>query len=594
MSEKQTISRVQFTCYRALSKFQITLSDMNILVGPNNSGKSTIISAFRILAYAIRIARARNAVAINGPDGRRPGWSLSEDALPTAAENIHSDYVDEDSTIQFTTSGNGQLTLYFPASGGCVFFADHDKTFVGTPREFKRFFHLDIQVVPVLGPLEHREQIVSRETIDKNLSTTRASRNFRSYWLLNPGGFGEFASTISRTWPGMEVQKPELSGDCVVMFCLENRISRELYWAGFGFQIWLQLITHLNRVANASIIVVDEPEIYLHPDVQRQLLGILRDCGADVLLATHSTEIMTEADPTEILIVDKTKVHAKRLKTVEGQQGALSAIGSIQNIALSRLARNGRLLFVEGDSDFRILRRFAKAFGLTELAGGGDLTAIGSGGFSSWKEVLSLAKGIERALGVPLGIAAVYDRDYHCDEEIESVVEQLKEVVSLAHIHSRKEMENYLLVPAVVERLALKLVGERDGKGRRRTSKPVNIEGVLERVTAEYRAEVHSQYIAKRVDYLKASAGRRDTATITKEVTKKFDEQWQVLSTRMGMVPGKLVLSNLRDELASEHGITITDARIVSEFRPADIPPDLAELLRSLETFRRTTTVARK
>ena len=74
------------------------------------------------------------------------------------------------------------------------------------------------------------------------------------------------------------------------MFCLEDRMTRELYWAGFGFQIWCQLLTHLCRAQDSSLVVIDEPEVYLHPDVQRQLIGILRELGPDVLLATHSTE----------------------------------------------------------------------------------------------------------------------------------------------------------------------------------------------------------------------------------------------------------------------------------------------------------------
>ena len=113
------------------------------------------------------------------------------------------------------------------------------------------------------------------------------------------------------------------------------RLTRELYWSGFGFQIWCQLLTHLSRSHDSSLVVIGEPEVYLHPDVRRQLIGILRDLGPDVLFATHSTEIMAEADPSDIVLVDKHKTTAERLRNVVGVQRAMDAVGSVQNITLT-------------------------------------------------------------------------------------------------------------------------------------------------------------------------------------------------------------------------------------------------------------------
>lgn len=69
---------------------------------------------------------------------------------------------------------------------------------------------------------------------------------------------------------------------------------------GFGFQVWCQLLTHVSRAASKDILVVDEPETYLHPNVQRRLLAILRGTGAQVLLATHSAPIVMDAGPYEV------------------------------------------------------------------------------------------------------------------------------------------------------------------------------------------------------------------------------------------------------------------------------------------------------
>ena len=246
---------------------------------------------------------------------------------------------------------------------------------------------------------------------------------------------------VRRTWPGMEIQRPEQLGDVLGMFCLEERMSRELYWAGFGFQIWLRLLTHISRSRGASLIVVDEPELYLHPDVRRQLLGILRDAGPDVLIATHSTEIMGEADPSEILLIDKTKRSAERLRDVEGVQDALDTIGSVQNITLTRLATNKRLLFVEGDSDYRLLRRFARKLSFTELAAGTDLTSLESGGFSSWERIRALAAGFEDVLRFELHVGAIFDRDYCCDEQIQQIEAELARHLEFSRLRAQGDRE---------------------------------------------------------------------------------------------------------------------------------------------------------
>lgn len=585
MSNHISITSVSLSGYKAFNEYSIRLSHMNILVGPNNCGKSTILGAFRVLAQAIRRARSVRATMIRGPERRRPGWQLPDEVLPISTENIHKDYAEIDTSVIFHTSNRGKFILYFPEEGSCNFFADSADGSIRSPGELKREMPVNVQVIPILGPVEHKEKIVTEETVKRNLQTTRASRNFRNYWLQYPDGFDEFSALVRTTWPDMDIVKPERLGDVVGMFCLEKRISRELYWAGFGFQIWLQLLTHISRSANSNLIVVDEPEIYLHPDIQRQLLGILRDCGPDVLLATHSTEIMSEADPSEIVMIDKKKKRAERLKDAEGVQIALDSIGSIQNITLTRLARNKRILFVEGDSDFRLIRRFSRKYGMSELAAGADLTALESGGFSSWERIRALASGFEQALGFELHVGAVFDRDFWCKEEITTIQDELERHLEFSHIHDRKEVENYLLVPAVLERVLEKALRERErrvGEVRERTH---SIEELLESITNPMRAGIQSQYIAKRVEYLRGS--RVDSATITSDAINIFDSSWEHISSRMAIVPGKAVLASLRTEITRLYAVNLTDHKIVSEFTKDEFPEDLVNLLQGLERYRR-------
>jgi predicted ATPase len=65
----QHITSIKFSNYKSFAQFSLTLTQFNILVGPNNAGKSTVIGALKILAEGIRRARSRKAVLIECPKG---------------------------------------------------------------------------------------------------------------------------------------------------------------------------------------------------------------------------------------------------------------------------------------------------------------------------------------------------------------------------------------------------------------------------------------------------------------------------------------------------------------------------------------------
>jgi len=338
---------------------------------------------------------------------------------------------------------------------------------------------------------------------------------------------------------------------------------------------------------NSSLLVVDEPEVYLHADLQRQLVGLLRGMGPDIIIATHSTEIMTEADPSEILLVNKKKNKSERLMTVEKLQDALIQVGSIQNITLARLSRSRRVLFVEDEYDFKILRWFAGQLGYEQLASGLDLTPVKSDGFSSWRKISALGWGLEKVLDEVLRIGVIYDRDYFCKEEIQEVTEALQKTAELVHVHSRKEIENYLLNEAVLTRAVQSSLNE---KASREGNLPVEIissvSPLLVEIAESYKDDSQSQYIGKKVDYLRHTP--INSATLTRQTLLEFSQKWEKLDTRLELVPGKKVLADFRQKISALYGVTITDLRIISAFKKEEIPDDLKNLVFGLDEFRKS------
>jgi energy-coupling factor transporter ATP-binding protein EcfA2 len=580
-----TITSVRFNNFKALKSYSLSLDQCNILVGPNNAGKSTVISAFRILEAALRAGYSRKPEYIYFEGRKILGHKVPVGGLPVSLENVHTDYEFSETKIEFRFSNNNKLILSFPEDGGCNLTWDCSGSHIKTPAAFKKAFPFSVQVVPVLGPLEHEEPMVTEETVRRSLGTPRACRHFRNFWLQNPSGFDNFCSMIENSWPGMSISRPEcdLSSRSLAMFCKENRMDREVFWAGFGFQIWCQLLTHLSRSKAYSFTVIDEPEVYLHPDLQRQLLAILRDHANEFLIATHSTEIMGEADPSEILIVDKAKKSAKRVKDIEGVQQALNALGSIQNITLTQLARNKRILFSEGTIDYKILRRFAKKLKYTELSAGNDITQLVSEGYSSWPKVQALAWGLKNTLGSEIKIAAIYDRDFWCEDEITQVEQELKADLTYAHVHRRKEIENYLLVPSVLGRCLNKAVAERTRRDGG-SSIEVDVNLILEDITSRFQITLQGQYVGKYIEFHKPSG--KDIATLSSEALNSFSTKWRSLESRMEIIGGKDVLREFRSYVSLHYSVTLTDFRIIDEFSVVEIPTDLSTLLAELEQYR--------
>ena len=302
------------------------------------------------------------------------------------------------------------------------------------------------------------------------------------------------------------------------------------------------------------------------------------------LLATHSVEIMGEADPSEILLVNKGAQSAKRLKDIKGVQVALEALGSTQNVTLTHLARTKKILFVEGMDDYKSIRRFAKNLELHDLASGNDLTAFESGGFSSWEKIKSFAWGVKNTIDANMKLFAVYDRDYYCPEEIENILISLQSELTHAHIHKRKEMENYFLVIPVLERVLAKQVNSRNRRAGENFNLIKNISTYLDEITNELKVDAQSQYIAKRISHHQGKGA--DIGTISRAAIEVFDRLWANINTRMEIVPGKTTLRMLRNTIQEDYKVNLTDVQIIDEFNIDEVPEDLLQLINQLELYR--------
>lgn len=587
MSETVHITKISFTRFKAFVNFTLHLRHFNILVGPNNAGKSTIIAAFRILAAALRRATTRNPEVIEGPHGPEYGYNVDISAISVAEENIFYNYDDsEPALIRFKLSNGNELVLYFRAPGECLLIVEAVTSRVMSASQFKRQCNLSIGFAPILGPVDHHESLFGKDAAYNALFNYRASRNFRNIWYSFPEKFELFRSALNQTWPGMDIERPTVDTSHgkpqLNMFCLENRIPREIFWAGFGFQVWCQMLTHIIQSNKKSLFLIDEPDIYLHSDLQRQLLGILRNMGPDIIIATHSLEIITEAEADDIVLINKARRNSRRVQDLSQLGEIFKLLGSALNPILTQLAKTRRVVFVEG-KDFQIISRFAKRLGVPDVANRSEFAVVPIEGFNP-DRIRTLKKGMEATLGVEISAAAILDRDYRSDAEWSIIAGECREECVFVFIHDCKEIENYLLVPSAMDVAIKRRMADNVKRGGKSEEVPRKSAEILESFAAEIRSDVISKNLAFRKVFERSKGSHLDEASINKRALDEFEKRWQSASTRLQAVPGKAALSYLNAEL-QRCGVNITPTAIIEAMQREQVPDKMQELIKQLSGF---------
>lgn len=225
-----------------------------------------------------------------------------------------------------------------------------------------------------------------------------------------------------------------------------NYTPRDLMVEGSGFLQWLSVYT-LATTPGLTTLLFDEPDAHLHPTLQNQLLDQLENLaavgGKQVLLATHSSEIIRNSDPRQILMVSGRGL--KYLKEERQKIALLSGLGSDYSPKIERARATGKLLFVEGISDLKVLQAVAKTLGMEWPTAWVEWrTSTGH------KERKQLFLAFTEEFQTPLTVVSLRDRD---DEARDSVGPNLEDKVVLDDglFHTRKwrrrYIESYLVCP---------------------------------------------------------------------------------------------------------------------------------------------------
>jgi hypothetical protein len=433
-----------------------------------------------------------------------------------------------------------------------------------------------INVLPQIGPLLTEEYRITDERVASFLNSRLSSRHFRNQLLRMDSYFREFKALAEETWHGLRIDPiQEAATKDGVLLSLPVRDAdfvAEVGLMGHGLQMWLQTIWFLSRTPAESTVVLDEPDVYMHPDLQRKLFRLTRGRFRQCIVATHSVEIMAEADPSNILIIDKKDRRSRYANNEPGVQVLIDQIGGIHNVHLARLWSAKKFLLIEG-KDIGLLKLFHSIlFPDVDL----PLDAIPSlpiGGWNGWPYAVGSSMTLKNAVGDRITTYCILDSDYHSATEIENRYLEAKARGVSLHVWRRKEIENFLLHPRAIRRVLATRIKNGEVPSAAELQKKI-----LEICEAERRA-IEDAFASAMIQ-----ANRKlDVITANQAARAHVDKIWESEDARLATVSGKTALSELSKWTQSQFGIAFGPPAIARQMTQSEVPPELAVVIRAIE-----------
>ncbi|HWN95195.1 MAG TPA: AAA family ATPase, partial [Methylomirabilota bacterium] len=431
-----------------------------VVVGKNNAGKSTIVEALRLVSLITRYQRPEfHAVpSLLDRPRREKGVNPSLQNIELNLESAFHRYSNPPAIITCTFEKGETITIYIGKDAQIhAVIRDGRGDLIVTPTQASTFRLPKVQILPQIAPLEETEQVLGESYVKRHMITSRSSLHFRNQLKVLYEHFRNFKKIAETTWPGLRITSLEgrekLPGQGPLSLLVQDTdFVAEVGWMGHGLQMWLQTMWFLTYSEGADVVILDEPDVYMHADLQRRLIRFVKDRDWQTIIATHSMEMMAEVEPEEVLVVDRRKDKSTFAPSLPAVQRVVNHIGSIHNIQLARLWSAKTLLLVEGE-DVAILKRFQnRLFQMSEKPFDA-LPNMSIGGWGGWRLVSGSSFFLKNAGGEDILTYCFLDSDYHHDEQIDARYAEAKTHGVELHIWSRKEIENFLIVPSAIQRV---------------------------------------------------------------------------------------------------------------------------------------------
>ena len=334
---------------------------------------------------------------------------------------------------------------------------------------------------------------------------------------------------------------------------------------GSGIQAWMQLLWFICRADREAFVLLDEPDVYLHADLQRKVVKLLLAEGfAQIAIASHSSEIISDVDPSSITVIRKRHRYSAKPGKTRGIQDVIDELGSRHNIQLSKLGDAKKIVLYEGD-DRKFLSQVAMSLDDEKYNRFMAVPNFDIQGVENWHQAVGAARALSVATEGQIRTILVIDRDFKTDDQVNEIQKIADKYDLVFHCWSRKEIENYLVSPTVLSRYL-----SRCGNA------PVSVDQANDLIE-EAALEARKDAIRVISERLRVSTKSTDAD----DLLRKSDEFLNEISSSRPLahvVSGKRLLSNLSSLVKARFGCQLNAMNLCREFKRGEWDPEIESI----------------
>ena len=374
------------------------LSDHILLAGPNNSGKSTLLQAIMIWNLALSEWNKRRGRQSRSKAKERTGIPLARKdftAIPLREMNMlwtdtfaylrkeeleNGQKLGQPRVLEIIVKGkspkpNGDWSLGFElrySSTEQIYVKPILKKDEKIPDEAEQ---LSVVYIPPFSGIGSTETKYDRPYQDLLIGQGKGGDILRNllYEIYNQKkennqNWLDLCNHINQIF-GYTLKNPEYEGrpyiqcDYLKQIKRNNRkssIQLDIASAGSGFHQVL-LILAFFYARPSTVILLDEPDAHLHVILQKQIYDTIRrianERNSQLIIATHS-EVLIDGTAPERILSFYQKPH---LLIDESQKDQImEAIKRLPSMDILSAEHTGGVLYVEGETDFDLLKAWAR------------------------------------------------------------------------------------------------------------------------------------------------------------------------------------------------------------------------------------------